>query len=508
MGKVAKRIIIAVAVLVVLFFVVSFFLDKHSLDDTFKREIDEYPRLMPTEEFAADYNSTPVEFTFQGSTLRGHMYKAESPKGLIVFRHGITSHHGDYLALICAMVDHGWSVFAYDGIGCGISDGDYVKGMAQSALDVAAAVDFARASGLAGDLPIALWGHSWGGYGVAAAMDLVPDVDACVSMSGYNSPVGVLMEFTERLMGPFAVTQFPTMWLNNKLAFGNDADRTALDGINKTKAPVLIIHGANDLVVEFDGSAIIAQRDRITNPNVEYLVMDEPGRDGHNSFFYTAAANQYLNEKAAELEQLEGQYPNGIPDEAVEAFMTTFDSTRANVADPDLIYAIDAFLTKAIGGDTVKASTPGQYGPLQSARYTNSGNSLGNRYELEAMHAEDGSLIVCERKAEMHSMPTTVREYRADADLLDRVSATVDAAGMKSWGKLPPSQFIALDASTPALSLTYDNADPAERWPLQLSVSKAEELPDDGESLFAVRDLLAASATDANFIREYEEPLR
>ena len=274
------------------------------------------------------------------------MYKAENPKGFIVFRHGITSEHADYLALILAMVDRGWTVFAYDAIGCGTSDGDNVKGMAQSPLDIVAAVKFARENGLVGDLPLVLWGHSWGGYGVAAAMDIVPDVDACVTMSGYNSPVGVLMEFTGRMMGPLAATQLPTMWLNNKLVFGADADRTAVDGINKTSAPVLVIHGTDDKVVEYGGSSIVAQRDRITNGNVQYLSFDEPGRNGHNSYFYSAEANEYLNGKATELAKLKEQYPNGIPDEVLASFMEGFDSKRANVANPELIDAIDAFLVE------------------------------------------------------------------------------------------------------------------------------------------------------------------
>jgi len=347
-ARIWKWIAVVVAVLVVAFFAASFFIDKSELDKTFTRTSTESFRLIPTEEFAAGYNTEPVEFQFQGNTLRGYVYKANQPKGFIVFRHGIGSDHAAYLALICAMVDRGWTVFAYDAIGCGISDGDNMKGMAQSPLDVVAAVEHARESGMVGDLPLVLWGHSWGGYGVAAAMDIIPDVDACVTMSGYNSPVGVLMEFTERMMGPAAVTQYPTMWLNNKIVFGADADRTALDGINKTSAPVLIIHGDNDQVVEYTGSSIIAQRDHITNKKTQYLVMHEPGRNGHNSYFYTPEANKYLNEKSAELEELNEQYPGGLPDDVIATFSESFDAKRANEADSGLMDAIVEFLDEGL----------------------------------------------------------------------------------------------------------------------------------------------------------------
>ena len=346
-GKLGKRVVAVATALVVVFFAASFVIDKIELDKTFARKHVDYPTLTPTEEFAGAYDSEPVEFQFQGATLRGYVYKADQPKGFIVFRHGIGSDHSAYLALICAMVERGWTVFAYDAIGSGISDGDNVKGMAQSALDVSAAIEFVRSNGMIGDLPLALWGHSWGGYGVAAAMDIVPDVDACVSMSGYNSPVGVLMEFTERKMGLAGATQFPTMWLNNKLTFGADADRTALDGINKTDAPVLIIHGTDDKVVNYNGSAIIAQRDHITNEGVQYVDMDEPDRNGHNTYFYTEQASKYLNEKTAELEELKERYPGGLPEKVVASFMEGYDYKRANVANPDLIEAIDTFLTES-----------------------------------------------------------------------------------------------------------------------------------------------------------------
>lgn len=346
-GKAGKRVAIAAVVIIVAFFVASFFIDKQALDESFARVEPDYPRLLPTQDYAAGYDAEPVEFQFQGKTLRGHVYKAAAPKGFIVFRHGITSEHADYLALICAMVDRGWTVFAYDAIGCGTSDGDNVKGMAQSPLDVAAAVEYARSNGLVGDLPLALWGHSWGGYGVAAALDIVPDVDACVTMSGYNSPVDVLMEFAARKLGPFAATQYPTMWLNNKLAFGNDADRTALDGINKSNVPVLVVHGVNDQVVEFAGSSIIAQRDRITNKNVQYLAIDDKGRDGHNSYFYSVAANDYLNKVGEELKDLQEKHPEGLPESVVSELMRDYDAKRANEANPDLINAIDTFLSES-----------------------------------------------------------------------------------------------------------------------------------------------------------------
>ena len=513
MGKIAKRILIVICALIVVFGIGSFAYDRVTLDKMFARSSANSYAFMPTyEDLAEGHPRTPTEFQMNGATLRGYVYETSNPKGLVVFRHGIGANHITYLPMICALVDRGWNVFAYDALGAGESDGDSLLGMPQSALDVTAAVNHVRSSGIARDLPVVLWGHSWGGYGVAAAMDLV-DVNGCVTMSGFNEPCGVIFEWAERMAGPLAVTQRPTLWLNNKLAFGADADRSALDGINRTDTPVLIIHGTGDTTVAYDGSSIIAQRARIKNPNVSYLEPDEPGRNAHNSFFYTAEANAYLAQMRTRLNELQSDYPDGIPEEQLQAFYADYDLAQGNEPDPVLMDTIDKFLTEAIGGTTMQSATPGTagnederaFGPLQAVRYSNSGNSLGNVYSLETNRADDGTLVVVESEKAQWSDPLTVREYRAPQDLLDSVSAIVDAAGAQAWDDLPPSEFFPLDASTPTVSLTYQAADPEDTFPIWVSFSSNDELPDNGETLWAIRDALEGCATDANLISEHTE---
>ena len=56
----------------------------------------------------------------------------------------------------------GYSVLTYDATGTGASGGSGTRGLAQSALDLDAALTRAEQE----DLPILLFGHSWGGYGL------------------------------------------------------------------------------------------------------------------------------------------------------------------------------------------------------------------------------------------------------------------------------------------------------------------------------------------------------
>ena len=346
-GRVA--VIVIVAVLVVLF-IASFVVDKVILDRTYQRQLPRGNVLsLAFDDYADEYTRTAVEFTLDGKTLRGYVYGPENnDRGLVVFRHGIFSEHRDYLAMIMALVDKGWKVFAYDAIGCGESGGDNVVGMAQSAIDVHAALQFVKESGMAGNLPVALWGHSWGGYGVAAALNYGDDVFACVTMSGFNDPCDILYETSERMLGGLGVTQRPTLWLNNKLAFGNNANLTGVDGINKSGIPVMIVHGTADTVVRYDTTGIIAQRDRITNDKVTYWIADEEGRDGHNTYFYAPDSYAYLTQVYAKWGELSERFDGDVPESEARALRDEVDVLRANTADPMLINAIDEFLASAL----------------------------------------------------------------------------------------------------------------------------------------------------------------
>ncbi len=129
------------------------------------------------------------------------------------------------------------------------------------------------------------------------------------------------------------------------------------------------------------------------------------------------------------------------------------------------------------------------YGQLRSAYYSDSGNSLGNLYSVEACRNDDGNIIVRVREAE--------------------IDAIVDQAGMKEWGELPPSEFIALDAATTSINLEYENADPAELIPKYLRYSFNDELPEGGRgAINGIYDLMMTYATEDNLINEYTEKVR
>lgn len=147
------------------------------------------------------------------------------------------------------------------------------------------------------------------------------------------------------------------------------------------------------------------------------------------------------------------------------------------------------------------------FGPLIGASYSNSGNMLGNLYRLETEIDEDGVFIVRETDSPQHDVRATIKEYRAPEGLLDRIEGIAEEAGMKGWDDLPMSEFFPLDASTPTITLIYENRDPNEYFPIRITFTKYEELPEGGDDAFhAVVDELSTCMTDENLIREYLEP--
>ena len=349
----AKRIIGIAVVLAVACCVGAFALDRYVLSQTYGRVPEREISLIPTYElYQSAYPRTDVEFQLDEHTLRGHVYGPQNTRGLVVFRHGIFSHHQDYLPLITALVDKGWRVFAYDAIGCGESDGDSTIGMSQSPLDVAAAIDFARESGMAGDLPIALWGHSWGGYGVAAALASRPDVAACVTMSGFDTPVGVLTSSAESSFGLIGRLQEPFLLLNTVIDFGDAANMSASEAIIASGVPTLVIQGTGDTTVPYEGASILgaleARGADTAESTIRLVKKTDSGRDGHNNYFYAPESQSYLNECTAELQRMLEENGDDVSDVKVRAYANSVDLLKANTADPALIDEIDGFLAANI----------------------------------------------------------------------------------------------------------------------------------------------------------------
>lgn len=275
--------------------------------------------------------------------LQGYVYGLEHDRGLVVVAHGLGGGADSYLSQIAYFVDRGWRVFAFDATGSYDSEGDSTKGFPQLLLDLDAALRYIKSQPEFAGLPVMLFGHSWGGYAVANVLHYDHDIAGVVTVSGPNSAMDIVIEQGRQMMGGFVYTQYPYLWLYQRVLFGKAASLNAVDAINGSDTPVLIIHGTEDEVVEYSGSAIIAKIDEITNPEVRTISVDEPGRNGHTNLFLSTEALAYIEEINKGYRELFGSNEQDISYEARREFYAGVDRALAHDLNRDLMDRIHAF---------------------------------------------------------------------------------------------------------------------------------------------------------------------
>lgn len=351
-GQLVKRIvIISLCAVVVIFCVVSFFCVKSIFSEMFSRaDIPEYTAYLRYDDVKENYDRETVSFNSGENTLTGYIYGTdENTKGLVVISHGLGGYSESYLSETLYFVDNGYTVLAYDNTGSGNSEGKGTMGMGQSVIDLDSALDFVESNEKLKNLPVLLYGHSWGGYAVTAILNSNHDITASVSVAGYNTPMGIIFEQAKQMMpAAFATIEYPFMWLNNKLLFGEYSDIAAVDSINSSDTDVMIIHGTGDKTIQYDGAAIIAQKEKITNPNVKYKIMDGE-LNGHNNLFISEESNEYIKELNKETEKLADKYNDDVPDDVIKEFYDSVDKELVSELSADFMDDVNNFYLESLG---------------------------------------------------------------------------------------------------------------------------------------------------------------
>ena len=238
-----------------------------------------------------DFDMLREEISFpsnKGQILRGYIYRKDNsyiPKALIVFSHGYTNTHNDYLNQIYYFVENGYIALAYDNTGCGMSDGEDMIGLAQSPLDLSSALTFVENNDNLKGYKVFLYGHSWGGYAVTAVLNYGHKVDGVVSRSGFNNSRDMLIEYGKRLYGNWLGLLSPYAYIYEKIKFGNDVDKNGIKGINSApNTPILLLHSKNDEVISLSNS-LLAHTDEMVNPDrIKTILYEDKTHDVVKSY--------------------------------------------------------------------------------------------------------------------------------------------------------------------------------------------------------------------------------
>lgn len=150
------------------------------------------------------------------------------------------------------------------------------------------------------------------------------------------------------MMGNFAYIEYPYIYLYQKMLFEKNSNMLAVDGINNTTTPILIIHGNKDTTVAYNGAGTIAYRDDITNPNVEYKICDGEKQNEHSNLFMSLDAIAYAEKLETDYNKLQKQYNENIPKEIDAEFCANVDKQKMSELDEDFMQDVLTFYDNAV----------------------------------------------------------------------------------------------------------------------------------------------------------------
>ena len=239
-------------------------------------------RKILTDDDFPDMQRQAVKIPSGKNMLSGGIFTSKShkcDKALVVLGHGIGCSMGNYLNRVNYFVGKGYTVLAYDITGCGYSQGANIKGLAQSQIDMVAAVKFAKGCEQLQGLSILLYGHSWSGYGSATALnhdEVADNIVAAATLSGFNTPWDIMYYQGYGFVGNFILLTKPWMALYQYLKFGKASTYTAIGGINHFDGPVLCVHSSDDPTVDIS-SSVYRNKDKCTNSKAEFVLYTDRG---------------------------------------------------------------------------------------------------------------------------------------------------------------------------------------------------------------------------------------
>ena len=349
--KAMKVISLSIVGFILFFSIISIIVVKIIYDGQFPRydrHDETVTAVLKYADLEAAYPRSVVSFESGNHRLQGYVYGLKQDQGLVVVAHGLGGGADSYLPQIAYFVDQGWRVFAYDATGSFDSEGKTTKGFPQALIDLDSALTYVNTQQEFANLPILLFGHSWGGYAVANILHYDHDIAGVVTVSGANSPMEMILEQGRRMMGGFINIQYPYLWLYQRILFGDVASLNAVDAINRSDVPVLIIHGTEDELVAYKGSSIIANLEAITNPKVRTISLSEPGHNGHSDLFRSNAAIIYIDEINITYRELFDRYAQNIPYEVRQDFYSDIDRDLVQDINRGLMEKIQTFFLECL----------------------------------------------------------------------------------------------------------------------------------------------------------------
>lgn len=280
----------------------------------------------------------------KGQLLAGYKYskKNQQIKGVVVIAHGLGSGgQNTYMDTADYFASNGYLVFAYDATGNDKSEGDSLGGLPQGVVDLDYALRYVREVEEYRDLPVVLYGHSWGGYSVGNVLNYHPDVSAVVIVAGFNRSGDLFEHYGEAEIGLGIKLFMPYVSVYEWMKFGNYAACSAIDGFANSDAGIMVLHSKDDTEVPPEyGYDVFYDR---YGDDSRFCFIEYEDR-GHSYICYSEAARNYREELYEEygdyVEANGGEYNDDIKAEFMEGRL---DKSKCYEFDYDLMQRILEF---------------------------------------------------------------------------------------------------------------------------------------------------------------------
>jgi len=241
--------------------------------------------------------------SYDGETLVGYRYYTRNSQscGVVVIAHGFGGGgHNGYMEVAYYFARNGFDVFAYDATGNDESGGEAVKGLPQGVKDLSRAIEYLDEVQELKDLPVFLWGHSWGGYCVASVLNFHPEVKAIAALSGFNRSSDLLYAQGKEMLG--GIMDFMSPYVNSyeRIKFGEYASATAMSGFANSDAGVYIVHSTDDTTVPMEYGYDLYYEKYADNSR---FVFKKYENKGHSEIYYSKESIEYIKNFNAEFEE-------------------------------------------------------------------------------------------------------------------------------------------------------------------------------------------------------------
>lgn len=317
----------------------SIFGKRYETSDNYRFYLNDFEGLQADRyEFKSDDKQTIVGYRYYVGN--------EKPSGVVIIAHGFGGGgHNSYMDVAYYFAQNGYNVFAYDATGNDESGGKSVKGLQQGVIDLGYAIDFVKGIDELKDLPIMLFGHSWGGYSVCTVLNFHPEVKAVASISGFNNASDLILAQGLGMVGGAINVFMPYVNSIDNIRFGKYAKATAMGGFEKSQAGVCIVHSQDDTVVPIQYGYDMYYSKYAGSPRFKFIKYEDKGHGAILSSYEWHDYNNEFNERANEY--FEGREPT--QEEVADYIKTNLDREKyCDSLDKELMGSIVEFFNSYI----------------------------------------------------------------------------------------------------------------------------------------------------------------